>query len=143
MGFEEIPVSNTHRSGSNPVRLETYTTEEPSSFTSLWVSTKKTAEIENCGLLVGNILCISWDTSNEEVFTLLVWGVVEVLYKSSNTFTNQHRFVDFVFLTNVGHIVFECVTHTKAGLVFIFYHRFISLFLVVYPSSVKTSECVG
>jgi hypothetical protein len=49
MGFEEIPVWKTHRSGGNPVRLETYTTTEPPSFTPLWINTKKTPKVRKMG----------------------------------------------------------------------------------------------
>ncbi len=49
MGFEEIPLWKTHRSGSNPVRQQIYTTTEPPSFTSLWINTKKTPKVGQIG----------------------------------------------------------------------------------------------
>ena len=59
--------------------------------------------------------------SHEQVFPLF-WFCVEVLDERSNGTTHQGTLVDFVFFTYLGHIVFEFVTHTKAGLVFIADH---------------------
>lgn len=64
------------------------------------------------------------DALDEQVFPLF-WFSVEVLDERSNGTTHQVTLVDFVSLAHFGHIVFEFVTHTDTGLVFIADHSFL------------------